>query len=45
MLRACGADVVGMPSEFVYLQRDDLTVRRWHDRLTACRQRLPGAVG
>ena len=28
--RFSGADVVGMPSEFVYLQRDDLTVRRSH---------------
>ncbi|CUR58458.1 putative Glycosyl transferase, family 2 [metagenome] len=28
--RFSGADVVGMPSEFVYLQRDDVTVRRNH---------------
>ena len=28
--RFSGADVVGMPSEFVYLHRDDLTVRRNH---------------
>ncbi len=28
--RFSGADVVGMPSEFVYLHRDDLTVRRIH---------------
>ncbi len=28
--RFSGADVVGMPSEFVYLQRDHLTVRRSH---------------
>ncbi len=28
--RFSGADVVGMPSEYVYLQRDDLTVRRSH---------------
>ncbi len=28
--RYSGADVVGMPSEFVYLQREDLTVRRNH---------------
>jgi hypothetical protein len=28
--RFSGADVVGMPSEFVYLHRDDLTVRRVH---------------
>lgn len=28
--RFTGADVVGMPSEFVYLQRDDVTVRRNH---------------
>jgi len=28
--RFSGADVVGMPSEFVYLQRDSLTVRRSH---------------
>ncbi len=28
--RFSGADVVGMPSEFVYLQRDDVTVRRVH---------------
>lgn len=28
--RFSGADVVGMPSEFVYLHRDDLTVRRKH---------------
>lgn len=28
--RFSGADVVGMPSEFVYLQRDDVTVRRSH---------------
>ncbi|MBA3780845.1 MAG: glycosyltransferase [Nocardioides sp.] len=28
--RFSGADVVGMPSEFVYLQQDDVTVRRNH---------------
>ena len=28
--RFSGADVVGMPSEFVYLHHDDLTVRRNH---------------
>jgi hypothetical protein len=28
--RFSGADVVGMPSEFVYLHRNDLTVRRIH---------------
>lgn len=28
--RFSGADVVGMPSEFVYLHRSDLTVRRIH---------------
>lgn len=28
--RFSGADVVGMPSEFVYLHRDDVTVRRNH---------------
>ncbi len=28
--RFSGADVVGMPSEYVYLHRDDVTVRRKH---------------